>query len=654
MASRARSAASARPPLSIERQLPLLIWVLLLPIVLVLVFWVHRDVRRDLLAAAGGRMESSAREIGALFEASVSMRMRYLGRFAQLDSLRVFAADPTPAHEVLARADLVAMLRGQEGVAELWTPDGRLLAQEVHASTESAPELMAGLRDGRSPEQPGHQPLRMIGDRVVHEVAVAVHAVGPGSNAAGAGRGAEPAGAEPTPVRADDEAPTGPVVGHLVLRRFLAADQGSRMLARLIGSGGRFVLGNRDGGVWTDLAGRVAPPPVDPLDVTRRFFAAEDGAPRIGAGIAIDDSPWLLWVEGDAGGALARSQRLLVRMLVLGGLLILLGGLGARWISRRVTVPLREATEAAESIAQGDYARRLAVRSRNEVGRLGDAFNVMAERVEAAHAQLESRVAARTVDLQRAVEQLHEAQDELVRTRTLATLGQLAASVGHELRNPLGVMSNTVHVLDRLQAEAPPSVRDLLASLRRQIDLSKKITDDLLDFARSSPPQSCEVDVRQVVDEQIARLGDVGVGVVCEREIPCDLPRAFADPVQLGQILFNLLTNAVQAMDGRTDRRIVVAARVAAGMVRIAVRDSGDGVPDAVRDRIFEPLVTTRAHGIGLGLCISRRLARGLGGDLALEDGGAAGRGATFVVSVPIASASSAAVAAAATAGPRD
>ena len=233
----------------------------------------------------------------------------------------------------------------------------------------------------------------------------------------------------------------------------------------------------------------------------------------------------------------------------------------------------------------------------------------MAMSVQEARESLERKVAERT----RALE---EARDELLRKERLASLGHLASGVGHELRNPLGVMSNVVYYLEATMPDAPARVQEYLALLRKQIQLAEKIVADLLDFARVRSPERVAVSVAPFVREQLCRV-DLPERIEVAEELDPGLPPVYVDPVQVGQVFFNLLTNAVQAMDG--DRgRLTVRARAMNGRVRLEVEDSGPGVPPEHHDRIFEPLFTTKAAGIGLGLSVSRSLARANDGDLSV------------------------------------
>jgi signal transduction histidine kinase len=219
-----------------------------------------------------------------------------------------------------------------------------------------------------------------------------------------------------------------------------------------------------------------------------------------------------------------------------------------------------------------------------------------------------------------------------VRRERLAMLGQLSSGVGHELRNPLGVMTNAVYYLKTVLATQPTNVQEYLDIIQQQVTVSEKIVSDLLDFTRSKPPQRKPTPLRTATETQVARIAPGRLDRVrVELDIPDDVPSAMVDPMQLGQIILNLVTNAAQAMDG--NGRVTVRARDA-GSDRIAyeVIDTGPGVPADVGEKVFEPLFTTKARGIGLGLAVSRMLARANGGDLTLVS--KPGQGATFLLTL--------------------
>jgi PAS domain S-box-containing protein len=207
---------------------------------------------------------------------------------------------------------------------------------------------------------------------------------------------------------------------------------------------------------------------------------------------------------------------------------------------------------------------------------------------------------------------LEAAQEELVRKERLAVLGQLAGGVSHELRNPLGVIKNAVYYLNMVLPE-DLKVRKHLTIVEREITAADRIVTGLLDFARVTPSNRAAMDVNAMVREYLDRK-PLPATVVPVLELADDLPPAMADAGQIELIFGNLMTNAVQAMpDGGT---LTVETRVLDGEVRVAVSDTGIGIRPDDLAKIFEPLFTTKAKGIGLGLSVARRLAADNGATL--------------------------------------
>jgi signal transduction histidine kinase len=163
------------------------------------------------------------------------------------------------------------------------------------------------------------------------------------------------------------------------------------------------------------------------------------------------------------------------------------------------------------------------------------------------------------------------------------------------------------------------------------VTLSEKIVSDLLDFARVREPQRAAVTIRDIVEAQLARAA-VPDAVTVTRRFPPIAQTVSVDAVQVGQIVFNLLVNAVQAMEGSGHLTLTVEPNGA--LVRLLVTDTGTGIEEAHRPLVFEPLFTTKARGIGLGLAVSRGLAEVNGGRLDVEATGSTGT--TFVLELPV------------------
>jgi signal transduction histidine kinase len=392
------------------------------------------------------------------------------------------------------------------------------------------------------------------------------------------------------------------------------------------------VIGSPNG-AWTDLTGLTEAPPATRTGEVVTYDAA-DRTVRLGFGAPIRETPWVLWVAMSRETALAPVTLFTSRLIPIALLVLVLGPAVAWYVAWRITAPLNEFVAAAESITDGDLTSRVRFEARHdEIARLGEVFNAMASRVEEDHRLLEGRVQERTANLETALASLESTQEELVRREKLAMLGQLASGVGHELRNPLGVMTNAIYFLEMVQPDAPSVVKEYHGVLRSQIGLSEKIVSDLLDFARIKPPRRELVSLSRLVEDQIARVPASDL-VQIVRDLPTDLTPLNIDPIQIGQVVLNLLVNAVQAMEEKGGT-LTVRGRQDGGRIRLDVTDTGPGVPAELQDKIFEALFTTKPRGIGLGLAVSRSLTEANDGQLTVTS--RAGEGATFSLIVPAA-----------------
>ena len=226
--------------------------------------------------------------------------------------------------------------------------------------------------------------------------------------------------------------------------------------------------------------------------------------------------------------------------------------------------------------------------------------------------------------------ELRDAQERLVRREKLAVLGQLAGGVGHELRNPLGVISNAVYFLQMTLPDADETTREYLDIITSEVRLAGQIVSDLLDFSRTRPAERQEIAVFELVAQVLAKQPPPE-NVKVTTQIAPDLPPAFVDPRQIGQVLVNLVTNAYQAMPEGGELTIETSPKP--GWVSISVTDTGCGISPENMAKLFEPLFTTRARGIGLGLAVSKSLVEANGGSIEVES--EMGKGSTFTVRLP-------------------
>jgi len=226
--------------------------------------------------------------------------------------------------------------------------------------------------------------------------------------------------------------------------------------------------------------------------------------------------------------------------------------------------------------------------------------------------------------------ELDKARVELVRQTRLATIGQVAASIAHELRNPLGAIHNAAYYLAQRVPRDEPKWAEYLQIIKEEIGAADGILSDLLEMSRGKQPDLADVDLASALTDAL-EFAQVHDRVRVELDLSPDPFVMQADPRQLRQVLSNLVLNAAQAM-GRAGR-IRVRARQLDGCDCVTLEDDGPGIPLDRRDQVFEPLFTSRARGTGLGLPICRQILERHGGTIELADGD--GAGAAFLLRVP-------------------
>ncbi len=229
-----------------------------------------------------------------------------------------------------------------------------------------------------------------------------------------------------------------------------------------------------------------------------------------------------------------------------------------------------------------------------------------------------------------AEKQLEEIREQLLRSERLAIIGQLTASVGHELRNPLSVLQNSLYLLNLRLKDADEKVKKQLVIMKREIFRSNEIISDLLDFSRKKKPSFAPTDLNQVIEGILPKV-EVPKEVEVVKKLG-DVPKVMADGEQLQSVFINLVSNGVQAMpEGGT---LTVKTTQNNGYVEAQISDTGGGISQENLEKIFEPLFTTKAKGLGLGLCVTKRFVENHGGMINIES--KLNVGSTFTVRLPV------------------
>jgi signal transduction histidine kinase len=236
-------------------------------------------------------------------------------------------------------------------------------------------------------------------------------------------------------------------------------------------------------------------------------------------------------------------------------------------------------------------------------------------------------------DLRASYARLADAQEQLVRGERLAAIGELAAVVAHEVRNPLGVIFNSLGSLRRLVRPAGDA-KMLFEIVEEEADRLNRIVGDLLAYARPSAPEVRPELLDRVVEDAVAAaLAQQGPDIDVARELDATLPPVAMDARLVRQAVINVAVNAVQAMP--RGGRMTVRTRRDGDEALVEVEDTGAGIPDEVRERIFEPFFTTKASGTGLGLAVVKRIVEGHGG--AIDVRSTPGSGTVFALRFPLA-----------------
>jgi PAS domain S-box-containing protein len=280
---------------------------------------------------------------------------------------------------------------------------------------------------------------------------------------------------------------------------------------------------------------------------------------------------------------------------------------GERRVLTTTKVPLRDATGTITHL----------------VGIIHDITRIKLaeEALRQSNAELERRVEERSVALA-------AARADLDRKERLAVLGRLAGGVAHEIRNPLAAIRGAAQILER-HSEACSDVSTVVAIIQEEVARADRIIGDLIDYARVRPPTRRPIAAGYLVAQALGGQ-TVPRGVRVETDLP-DLPDAVIDPEQVQVALSNVLRNALEAMGKQGTLR--VATRLEGAHIVVHISDTGPGLSRPARERLFEPLVTTKPHGLGLGLVTAKTLVENQGGMLEHVDG--AGVGAIFEARLP-------------------
>jgi two-component system NtrC family sensor kinase len=223
---------------------------------------------------------------------------------------------------------------------------------------------------------------------------------------------------------------------------------------------------------------------------------------------------------------------------------------------------------------------------------------------------------------------------QLFRSEKLASLGKLAAGVAHEINNPLtGILTNSSLLLEDLPADDPR--REDVEVMVHETIRCREIVKRLLDFARQTKPQKRLADINALIDNIILLVRNQTSfrNILIEKKLD-DIPEVLVDPDQIQQVFVNIILNAAEAMTKGGVLTVTSATSRTGESLVIRIADTGPGISEEVRERIFDPFYTTKEHGTGLGLSISYGIIEQHGGTISVES--CPGKGSTFIIQLPV------------------
>jgi signal transduction histidine kinase/ActR/RegA family two-component response regulator len=633
--------------ISFKYRLPLLIGALLAGIIVACNWASYRAVKASALDVGRERLQNLTQQLSSLLQQSANVISTKTASVANEPAVRAFVKAP----ETASRSDAEKLL--QQFVApqdvnsirvELWNAQQQLLIVSPESDLTPLSDLSAEFKQSAAEPFKTVGAIRRLSDTVGFPAVAAV--------------------------KGED----GKVAGYLVRWRKLATGADTRQqMTQLLGTSATLYFGNHGDDIWTDLANIVAKPSLDVRSHADVVTYVRDNTSVIGMARPIAGTPWLILIEFPDHVVLKPVSGFMKRMTLIGLFLFVMGIAGAFVLSRKITGPLYQLTEGATAISRGDHSRTVNIRQKDELGQLATAFNAMVEKLRDSQRELERKVQERTAQLEEvnhrleslsrsnvhkrniaekermdALEALQNTESQLVQSQKLEAVGRLAGGISHDFNNLLTVILGYSDISRRNLKEGDPLCRNLDEIIKAS-ERAASLTRQLLAFSRKQVMQPKVFDLNTVVtdmEKMLRRM--IGEDVELRVTPHLNLGNIKADPVQLEQVIMNLVVNARDAMP-RGGKLSIETSNVyldesyaqehvsatPGDYVMLAISDSGCGMGEETRQQIFEPFFTTKEQGkgTGLGLSMVYGIVKQSGGNIWVYS--EEGRGTTFKIYFP-------------------
>jgi signal transduction histidine kinase len=373
-------------------------------------------------------------------------------------------------------------------------------------------------------------------------------------------------------------------------------------------------------------------------------IALNDGTRLLGAYCDIKELGWVVYVQQPVESAYATAAEMKAQIFRVFIWVILFTVLLSLAVAGHITQPIRLLKEAADRLGRGQFEDLPEVMTTNdEIGDLAQTFLTMSDSLkektgELIHAKqelekftrfLEKRVDARTRELK-------AAQDELIKKERLAAIGQMASVVGHEIRNPLAVINNSIYFIKTKLgqgAEPDPKIQKHIKIIESEIQQANGIINEILTYSRTRDLKLERVLLNAWLEEMLS-VYPFPPHITLDKTLDPANPPVDIDVVEMQQAVRNLIGNGIEVMPAGGSVKIRTAM-TAADTVCLEVGDTGPGIPPDVLDKIFAPFFTTKARGTGLGLAVVRKAIDRHRGKVDVES--IVGKGTTFRLFLPVA-----------------
>ena len=312
------------------------------------------------------------------------------------------------------------------------------------------------------------------------------------------------------------------------------------------------------------------------------------------------------------------------------------------FIRRAIYRPVKELVEGTKKVATGDFDHTISFTSKDELGHLAKAFNNMTKKLKEANREIQNLIQTLEQKVEERTAELKKAQYQLLQSEKLASIGKLAATIAHEINNPLnGILTYTKLIerklaQDSVKREELERFRSYLSIMERETERCSNIVRNLLDFARQREPSlKSDVDVNGVLEEALSLVANQ----IALQEIQLEksfgkLPPIMADPMQLRQAFLNILINSCEAIQDGGRIRIATEYLEGEGMVRVEFSDNGVGIEEEDLHKIFDPFFTTKEKGTGLGLSVVYGIINSHQGNIEVKS--KPKEGTTIVIKLPL------------------